>query len=49
MNIFFWHYTIDRIEQFSPWYNAGAVLMATCLLFAAWRELHLAEKHEASS
>ena len=48
-NIFFWHYTIDRIEAARldslTWLFDGCfVLLATAVLAAAWRELYLAEK-----
>lgn len=39
MNMFFWHYSIDRTETDSPWYAAGFALLAAALLLAAWREL----------
>jgi len=43
-DIFFWHYSIDKIETASAWYPALFVLMWALLLFAAWRELFLREK-----
>lgn len=43
-DIFFWHYTIDRIEAFSPWPNALTVFMLAGLILAAWRELRFAER-----
>ncbi|NQT93338.1 MAG: hypothetical protein HQ559_11305 [Lentisphaerae bacterium] len=42
-DVFFFHYTIDRAEVDSPLYVVGAVVMACCLLLAAWRELALRE------
>lgn len=43
-DIFFWHYSIDRIETDSRWYAVGFVLLFIAIIGAAWRELHLAEK-----
>jgi hypothetical protein len=43
-DIFFWHYTIDRIETDAIWYTPGFILMLLCLLAVAWRELHLRER-----
>jgi hypothetical protein len=43
-NMFFWHYSIDRIEIDSSLYHAGLLLMACGLLAAAWRELYLRER-----
>lgn len=43
-NIFFWHYSIDRMETDSPWFAVGFVIVIGALLFAAWRELCIAEK-----
>jgi hypothetical protein len=47
-DIFFWHYTIDRMEATSldpllPLFNACFVLLPALLLLAAWRELRLRE------
>ncbi len=42
-NIFYWHYSIDLIESDSPFYSLGFALMALCMLFAVWREIHLKE------
>lgn len=39
MDVFFWHYTIDRIETDSTLWNVGVIIMAAALLVAAWREL----------
>ena len=44
IDIFFWHYTINLHESYSPWFNIGFVAMVAALLWAAWRELHLLEK-----
>lgn len=44
IDIFFWHYTVNRHESYSPWFSVGFVLMLACLFVAAWRELELAEK-----
>ena len=46
INLFFWHYNIDKIEIESPWYIVAFIVMLILLLFAAWRELHIAEKRE---
>jgi len=43
-DICLWHYTIDRIETHSEWCGVVFVFMILAMLFAAWRELHLAEK-----
>jgi len=48
-DIFFWHYSIDRIEAarldaMTPFFNAVFALLVAALLAAAWRELHLAER-----
>ena len=42
-DIFFWHYTIDRIETDSSLYHVGLIVMGLLLLAAAWRELSLRE------
>lgn len=47
-DIFFWHYSIDRIEAarldaMTPVFNACFALLLAALLAAAWRELHRAE------
>jgi hypothetical protein len=39
MDIFFWHYSIDRIEVDSSWHAVGLLIMAAGLLLMAWREL----------
>ena len=44
MDIFFWHYSIDRIEADSSWYAVGLLLMAAGLLIVAWRELSRRER-----
>jgi len=43
-NIFFWHYSIDKVESPSAWFPLLFVLMWLLLLFAAWRELKIKEK-----
>lgn len=43
-DIFFWHYTIDRIETDSRWYAVGFVSLFAALIAAAWRELYLEER-----
>lgn len=42
-DIFFWHYTIDRIEQHSSWYTIGWGAMAAFMILIALRELKLRE------
>ena len=42
-DIFLFHYTIDRIESYSPVYHALFLVMAAALIAAAWRELACAE------
>lgn len=44
MDIFFWHYSIDRIETDSSWYAVGLLLMALILIGIAWRELARKER-----
>ncbi len=46
-DIFFFHYTIDLKETVSSLYGAGLILVLAGLLFAAWRELYLAERKES--
>lgn len=46
-DLFYWHYTIDRIEGDSPWYGVGLVLMLGSVLFAAWRTLATEERRGA--
>ena len=43
-NIFFWHYTIDRIETESSLYQVGIVVIGLLIIAAAWRELKLTEQ-----
>lgn len=43
MNIFFWHYTIDRIETDPIWPSYVLATIAGAILFAAWREWALTE------
>ena len=43
-DIFFWHYTIDQIEQDSSWYAVAVAAMLAALLLAAWRELNRIER-----
>ena len=45
-NIFWWHYSIDQSEADSRWFAVGFVLVLVALLFAAWRELRIAENAE---
>ena len=44
-NIFFFHYTIDRIETDSPWWFPIFVIIGGAMLWAAWRELSRAERY----
>ncbi len=44
IDIFFWHYTINLHESYSPWFNIGFVAMLAALFGAAWRELWLIER-----
>jgi len=44
IDIFFWHYTINLHESYSPWFSVGFVFMLACLFLAGWRELKLAEE-----
>jgi hypothetical protein len=49
-NIFFWHYSIDRMEAahldaMAPIFNVIALLLPLILLGMAWRELYLTEKN----
>lgn len=44
MDLFFWHYSIDRIETDSSWYAVGLLLMAAILLGIACRELARRER-----
>ncbi len=53
-NIFFWHYSIDRIEaarldDMAPLFNAVFALLLFGLLAIAWRELYLSEQQHASA
>ena len=43
-DIFFWHYTIDRIETDSSLYHVGLMAMGLLLIAVAWRELHKVER-----
>ena len=43
IDIFFWHYTINLHESYSPWFNIGFVAMVAGVFLAAWRELRRAE------
>jgi len=44
MDIFLWHYTIDRIEFDSSLYHTAMIVMFLMLVAAAWRELYLLER-----
>ena len=43
IDIFFWHYTLNLHESYSPWFNIGFVAMLGFLFYAAWRELRRVE------
>lgn len=43
IDIFFWHYTLNLHESYSPWFNIGFVVMLAALFGAAWRELRALE------
>lgn len=43
MDIFLWHHTIDQSESDSPWWGAVFLLMAACMLWAAWSRLRQSE------
>jgi hypothetical protein len=43
IDIFFWHYTLNLHESYSPWFNVGFVAMVAALVWAAWRELRRIE------
>lgn len=44
MDIFFWHYSIDRIEAHAAWHTLVLFAMMFALLLAARRELALREE-----
>ncbi|NQU41622.1 MAG: hypothetical protein HQ523_16885 [Lentisphaerae bacterium] len=46
INIFFMHYTIDKIETDSILYTPAFVLMAVSLFIVAWREVWLREQEQ---
>ncbi|MFO7870088.1 MAG: hypothetical protein R6V03_01485 [Kiritimatiellia bacterium] len=48
-DIFLWHYTLDGTETYTPWFAVVFVVMAASLLFAAWRELRIAELSRAGA
>ena len=43
-DIFYWHYSIDQIENDSSIYLLGFAVVLALLLGMAWRELYLREK-----
>ena len=43
-DIFFWHYTIDKIETDSIIFFPIFILIGLCLLVSVWREIHLTER-----
>ena len=44
IDVFLFHYTIDRLEIDSPLYSLGLVLMVAALMVAAWREMRILEE-----
>ncbi len=44
-DIFFWHYSIDKIETDSHWHGIGFVLMLGLVLITAWLELKRTEEN----
>jgi hypothetical protein len=48
-NIFFFHYTIDRLETDSILYTVAFVLMALSIFAVAWREVWLVEREKEAS
>ena len=44
IDIFFFHYTINLHESYSPWFSIGFVFMLIALLWAAWHELKRTEE-----
>jgi len=44
MDVFFWHYTIDRTEAHAAWHTIALFAMMLALLLVAWRELRLREE-----
>lgn len=49
MDIFFWHYTIDRYESYYAWCNGLYAVLIAALLFVAWRELSRREREAAAA
>ena len=43
IDIFFWHYTLNRHESYSPWFNIGFVTMLLILYRVAWLRLRRLE------
>ena len=43
-DIFFWHYTIDKIETDSNLYPALMVVMILSITWVAWHELRISEE-----
>ncbi len=48
-NIFFMHYTIDKLETDSILYTVAFVLMALSVFVVAWREVWLVEREGGMS
>lgn len=44
IDIFFWHYTMNLHESYSPWFNIAFVAMVLALFAVALRELYLLEE-----
>lgn len=44
-DIFFWHYSIDLVDRDMLLPCAVLTVMAVLIFFAAWREIHLAERN----
>jgi hypothetical protein len=43
-DIFYWHYSIDKVETDSNIYLIGFVILLAMLLAVVWRELYLQER-----
>lgn len=43
-NIFFWHYSIDKVESDTTLYIYPFIIILACLVFAALREVRIQEK-----
>ena len=47
MDIFFWHYSIDKTEAHAAWHTMALFAIMIALLTVAWRELSLREKERS--